>query len=133
MPMPRLPLPVTALLAAALACAPLTAASKDKEERPAHRFAVVGNGADTNLDGEARLKQALADSSEKSVAFVVLNGIKGEKESCGDKLYQQRRDLFEHAKRPVIVSLAGSDWTGCRNSAKRTNAIERLNRLRELL
>ncbi len=119
----------SALLAVALACAPLTA--KDKEERPAHRFAVVGN--DAAAEGDARLKQALADSSEKSVSFVVLTGIKGENESCGDKLYQQRRDLFEHAKRPVIVSLAGSDWTGCRNSAKRTNAIERLNRLRELL
>jgi hypothetical protein len=32
----------------------------------------------------------------------------------------------------VIVLPAGSDWTECRNSAGRTNAIERLNRLREL-
>lgn len=129
MPIPRLSAACAGLLAALLVCAPLSAKAKDKE--PTHRFAVVGNDAGAN--GEARLTQALADSSEKSVAFVVLNGIKGEQESCGDKLYQQRRDLFEHARRPVIVSLAGSDWTGCRNSAKRTNAIERLNRLRELL
>jgi hypothetical protein len=133
MPTPRRFVPVAVVLAALLACAPVAAKDKDKDKEPppTHRFAVVGNSPD--VDGESRLKQALADSSEKSVAFVVLTGIKGEKESCGDKLYQQRRDLFEHAKRPVIVSLAGSDWTGCRNSANRTNAIERLNRLRELL
>ena len=133
MSIPRPVIVRAALLATLLACAPLVgqAKDKDKEARPTHRFAVVGN--DARADSDARLKQALADSSEKSVSFVVLTGIKGENESCGDKLYLQRRDLFEHAKRPVIVSLSGSDWTGCRNSAKRTNAIERLNRLRELL
>lgn len=124
MPIPRLPF----LLAALLALAPLGAAAKD--DGHAHRFGVVGHGATDN--GEARLKQALADSSEKSLAFVVLTGIKGEKESCGDRLYQARREQIERAKRPIIVSLAGSDWTGCRNTANRTNAIERLNRLREL-
>ncbi|RZJ84335.1 MAG: hypothetical protein EOO64_04130, partial [Massilia sp.] len=46
--------------------------------------------------------------------------------------YTKRRELFDKFKRPVIVSLSGNDWTGCRNSAGRTNAIERLNRLREL-
>lgn len=133
MPMPRLPLPLAGLLAALLALAPL-AGARDKADDRAHRFGVIGNGAGSkgNEDGEARLKQALADSSEKSLAFVVLNGVKGEKESCGDRLYQQRRDILERAKRPMIVSLAGSDWTACRNSANRTNAIERLNRLREL-
>lgn len=131
MSIPRPVIGCAALLATLLACAPLAVQAKDKDERPTHRFAVVGN--DARADSDDRLKQALADSSEKSVSFVVLTGIKGENESCGDKLYLQRRDLFEHAKRPVIVSLSGSDWTGCRNSAKRTNAIERLNRLRELL
>ena len=129
MPTPRLPLPLAGLLAVLLSCAP-PAGARDKADDHVHRFGVIGNGAGDN--GEARLKQALADSSEKSLAFVVLNGIKGAKESCGDRLYQQRRDILERAKRPMIVSLAGSDWTACRNSANRTNAIERLNRLREL-
>lgn len=117
------------LLAALLSLAPF-AGAKEKDGR-AHRFAVIGHGATS--EGEARLKDALADSSEKSLSFVVLNGIKADQESCGDRLYQKRRDLIDEAKRPVIVSLAGSDWTECRNSANRTNAIERLNRLRELL
>jgi len=124
------------LLAALLSVTPLAGAKDkaDKADNSAHRFAVIGNGAGgkDDEDGEARLKQALADSSEESLAFVVINGIKGENESCGDRLYQQRRDIIERARRPTIVSLAGSDWTACRNSANRTNAIERLNRLREL-
>jgi hypothetical protein len=66
------------------------------------------------------------------VAFLVVTGIKGANEACSDKLYQQRRELVDAAQRPVVVLPAGSDWTECRNSAGRTNAIERLNRMREL-
>jgi hypothetical protein len=121
-----------ALLAAALAAllaAPLALASAKSTADP-YRFVVVGpNFAD---GGEERLKQTLADASDKSIAFVVVTGIKDASEGCGDKLYQKRRDIIDAARRPVILSLAGSDWTGCRNSAGRSNAIERLNRLREL-
>jgi hypothetical protein len=95
-----------------------------------HRFAIIGHSFASG--GEVKLEQALKDSSDKSVAFVVVTGIKGKDEGCGDKLYLQRRDLLNDAKRPVIVAPAGSDWTECRNSAGRSNAIERLNRLREL-
>ena len=130
MPVRRLPLLLASALVVLLAVSPL-AGARDQKDADVHRFAVIGHGVTD--DGEQRLKEALADSSEKSLAFVVLNGVKGEKESCGDRLYQKRRDMIERARRPVIVSLAGSDWTGCRNSLKRTNAIERLNRLRELL
>jgi hypothetical protein len=126
----RLVLPLAGAFAVLVVLSPL-AGAKDKKDEHGHRFAVIGHGVTD--DGEARLKEALGDSSEKSLAFVVLNGIKGEPESCGDRLYQKRRDMIEKAKRPVIVSLAGSDWTGCRNTLNRTNAIERLNRLRELL
>ena len=124
--------PSLLLAAALLAAVPAFghAREKTKDERT-HAFGFVGNSSDD--DGEARLKRVLKETSEKSLAFVVLTGIKDGKESCGDRLYQKRRDLIERAKRPVIVSLAGSDWTGCRKSAGRTNAIERLNRLRELL
>lgn len=130
---PRRSLLTAGLLAALLSLAPL-AGARDKADEHAHRFAVIGNSASNKVDddGEARLKQALADSSEKSLAFVVINGIKGAQEGCGDRLYQGRRDIIDKARRPTVVSLAGSDWTACRNSANRTSAIERLNRLREL-
>jgi hypothetical protein len=113
------------LLAAhgALAAAPRSAA--------AYRFGVIGH-VFADGGGEARLKQAIADSSEASLAFVVVTGIKGAAESCSDRLYQRRLALFDDARRPMIVAPAASDWSECKNSAGRSNAIERLNRLREL-
>ena len=129
--MPRL---VSALLAAALLsvlAAPVHAArDAAPEAREVHRFGVIGHSFDK--PGDERLKKALAQTSDKALAFVVVTGIKAASEPCGDKLYQERRDLIAKAKRPVIVLPAGSDWTDCRNTAGRTNAIERLNRVREL-
>ncbi len=132
----RRPLLLAVLLAAALAAAPaMSAGARDKKKEKekdehAHHFAVVGHRA--ALDGEAALKEVLDDAKDEDLAFLVVTGIKGPQEPCGDRLFQKRRDLFDKAGRPVIVSLTGNDWTGCRNSLGRTNAIERLNRLREL-
>lgn len=95
-----------------------------------HRFGIIGHSF--NRGGEKQLRQALAESAEKSLAFVVVTGIKGEKEGCSDRLYEERRDLIDDAKRPMIVAPAGSDWTECKNSAGKRNPIERLNRMREL-
>jgi hypothetical protein len=121
---------VAAALALVAAGAGAAVGRDDGHRGDGHRFAVIGHSfAD---GGEVKLEQALKDSSDKSLAFVVVTGIKGKREDCGDKLYLQRRDLLNEAKRPVIVAPAGSDWTECRNSAGRSNAIERLNRLREL-
>jgi hypothetical protein len=96
----------------------------------AHRFAIIGHGFTDG--GDRHLKQALADNDDGDVAFLVVTGIKGANEPCTDKLYQKRRDLIDEARRPVVVLPAGSDWTECRNTAGRSNAIERLNRIREL-
>ena len=126
------------LFAAALLTGSALAARDAKEDDGAHRFAVIGNNAGRDAgqragDGiDARLKQAIDEADDKSTAFLVVTGIKGVKEACSDKLYQQRREVISNARRPAIVVPAASDWTECRNSAGRTNAIERLNRIREL-
>jgi hypothetical protein len=112
---------------AVLAALPLALAAAPDD---AHRFGVIGHSFGNG--GEAQLKRAIGDTSEKSLAFVVVTGIKGLDESCSDKLYQKRREMIADARRPMIVAPAGSDWAECRNSAGRSNAIERLNRLREL-
>ena len=119
----------------ALACALAGGAhaagdARDTRDDDAHRFAIIGHGFTDG--GEKRLKQALRDNDDGDVAFLVVTGIKGVNEPCTDKLYQKRRELIDDARRPVVVLPAGSDWTECRNSAGRTNAIERLNRIREL-
>ncbi|QOY93453.1 hypothetical protein IM543_18095 [Massilia sp. UMI-21] len=135
----RRPLLLAGLLAAALVAAPAGAHDKKREKEKekisaqdpdAHRFAVAGHRAAEG--GEAALEEVLQEAKDKDLAFLVVTGIKGADESCGDRLYQRRRALFDKARRPVMLSLSGNDWTGCRNSAGRTNAIERLNRLREL-
>lgn len=129
----RRPFVLNALLAAALLASGGAGAARDKKKDKdgnAHHFAIVGHRAAT--DGEDGLKSALDDAKDEDLAFVVVTGIKGANEACGDRVYQKRRDLFDKARRPAILSLSGNDWTGCRNSAGRTNAIERLNRLREL-
>jgi hypothetical protein len=144
MPMPRVlppfrrPFCLRALLCAALfaggACAAADKGKDDKKadgkQESAHRFALIGHSF--NDGGEERLKEAIDATDDKSTDFVVVTGIKANTEPCSDKLYQQRRTLIDDAKRPMVVLPAGSDWTECRNSAGRTNAIERLNRVREL-
>jgi hypothetical protein len=121
---------VAALCLALLAAGPALAAKDARDDDEPRRFAVIGHGIADG--GEAHLRTALGEADDKATAFVVVTGIKSGKEACSDKLYQQRRELVGDAHRPVIVVPAASDWTECRNTAGRSNAIERLNRLREL-
>ena len=124
------PIQLAAACLAALAVhGALLAAPKKDPDR--HQFGVIGHSFH-NGGGEAKLKQAIADESESALAFVVVTGIKGADEPCSDKLYEKRREMFDDARRPMIVAPAASDWSECKNSAGRSVAIERLNRLREL-
>lgn len=96
-----------------------------------HQFGIIGHNF-RETGGEARLKQAITDESEAALAFVVVTGIKGADEPCSDRLYARRRELLDDAKRPLIFLPSSTDWSECKNSAGRSVAIERLNRLREL-
>ncbi|NRR32814.1 hypothetical protein HSX11_21840 [Oxalobacteraceae bacterium] len=126
--------PAVVLLKAALAAACLWA--PQALARPAHargfQFGVVGHVIQGNAD-EALLRHAIEQANQSGPAFVVATGIKAAGEACSDKLYGQRKAMLDGSERPMIVSLAGSDWGDCRNSAGRSNAIDRLNRLREVL
>ncbi|OEZ63364.1 hypothetical protein [Duganella sp. HH105] len=95
------------------------------------QFGVIGHSFKSGPD-ESVLKRAIADATLIAPAFIVATGIKASTEPCSDRLYAQRRALLNDAAPPMIVSLAGSDWSACVNSIGRSNAIERLNRLREL-
>jgi hypothetical protein len=114
----------------ALFCAVAGGARADARDGDAHRFAIVGHGFTDG--GEKRLEQALRDNDDDDVDFLVVTGVKGVHEPCSDRLYQKRRELIDEARRPVVLLPAGSDWAECRNSAGRSNAIERLSRMREL-
>ena len=119
---------IAAAVTAVMAAGPAQAA------QPAVRgfqFGVIGHSFKSGPD-ESVLKRAIADATQIAPAFIVATGIKASSEPCSDRLYAQRRALLNEAAPPMIVSLAGSDWSACVNSIGRSNAIERLNRLREL-
>jgi len=98
---------------------------------PEFQFSVIGHSFKSGAD-ETLLKRAIAEATQANPAFMVATGIKAGDEPCSDKLYAQRYTLLNEAAPPMIVSLAGSDWAGCLNSAGRSSALERLNHLRDL-
>lgn len=81
---------------------------------------------------EVDLREAIAQSNQTKLAFVVANGIKASMEPCTDSLYQRRKSLLNGAQNSLIVSIAASDWAGCKNAQGKPSEIGRLNRLREL-
>ncbi|MDB5824113.1 MAG: hypothetical protein JWR21_2817 [Herminiimonas sp.] len=94
-------------------------------------FGVIAHAFKDGAD-ETTLRETIASTDAENLAFVVANGIKSSKETCGDTLYLHRKDLFAKAKNGLIVSLAGSDWIGCTSEDGQPVALERLNRLREI-
>src|SRR6185295_7591594 len=81
---------------------------------------------------EALLRRAITEANQDKPVFIVATGIKAQAEPCSDRLYAQRRELLDDSPRPLVVLPAGSDWSACRNSAGRSNAVERLNRIRDV-
>lgn len=140
--MTNAPLRTRALGAALAVCACALAVNVAAAAKPragavstvsdAHRFAIIGHVYAT-ASGDAPLEKALANTRKSNLSFVVATGIKAAGEPCTDEVYTHRRDMLEAAKRPVVVLPAASDWKDCRNGGGRPNAIERLNRLREVL
>jgi hypothetical protein len=128
-----------AMLAAALAMAPAGAAAPapgsggadNGKDAGAFQFGVIAHSFKSATD-DSILQAAIRETDRADLAFVVATGIKSAAESCNDKLYNQRRKVLDDSTRPLVVSLAASDWSDCKNSLGRSVAIERLNRLREV-
>lgn len=125
-----LPLLCAALAGAAGAC--MAAPKASLKNAPEHQFGVIGHSF-ANGGGEALLERSLGKTADRGLAFVVATGLKSAKEPCSDDLYERRRDMFDDARRPVVIMPAASDWAECRNGGGRLAGIERLNRLREIL
>ncbi len=96
------------------------------------RVAVLMHAADGSAQ-ESSLRAALDEAQGVDPAFIVVNGIKGAKEPCTDRLYRQRKALLESAASPVFLSMAGSDWLACRDRHGRPASAAWLNLLREQL
>jgi hypothetical protein len=118
-----------AILLAAFALLPLAGSAATPTDD--FHFGVIGHSFRSGPDA-GQLQQAIRETNMAHSAFVVVNGIKAGTESCSDKLYGQRKSVLGASERPLILSLAASDWSECRNSLGRSTAIDRLNRLREV-
>ena len=94
-------------------------------------FGVIAHAFKEGSD-EPALRDAIASTDAENLAFVVTDGIKSAREPCNDSLYLHRKDILASAKNGLIVSLAGSDWIGCKSDDGQPVALERLNRLREI-
>ncbi|MBC7414228.1 MAG: hypothetical protein H7327_04785 [Herminiimonas sp.] len=97
----------------------------------AFSFGVIAPGA-SHASGDAGIREAIVATDAENLAFVVSSGIKTSQENCSDKLLFKRKELFQSAKNGLIVSIAASDWSGCRTATGRSLAIERLSRIRDL-
>jgi hypothetical protein len=82
---------------------------------------------------DAALRSALDNAQEEKPSFLVVNGLKGASEPCRERLFRQRKALLEAASLPVFLSMAGMDWTACRDRVGRPAASFWLNLLREQL
>ncbi|WP_338765515.1 hypothetical protein [Massilia sp. METH4] len=118
-------------LASLLLGAALHAAAAPAAAEQSFDVAIIGHTFPDEL-GDADLKRTIARADMEKPAFVIAAGIKSADEPCSDKLYLQRKALLNKSDQPLVLVLTGADWTGCRNSAGRSNAIERLNRIREI-
>lgn len=119
--------------ASALQPAQSTQARSDKAapRKGEFTFALLGHNFGKD-GGDAEVRRMLAEADRADPAFIIATGIKSAGEPCTDRLYEARRDLMNSAERPLVLLPAGSDWTECRNSNGKSNATERLNRIREL-
>ncbi|MFJ2986424.1 hypothetical protein ACIPF8_01055 [Collimonas sp. NPDC087041] len=122
---------MNAILRLAFMLALTASAGTTLAETATFSFGVIGH-AFRNSSDETALRNAIAETDADNLAFVVANGIKAANEPCTDKLYGQRKTLLSSAKNGLIVSLSASDWVGCKTSADRSAALERLSRIRDL-
>jgi len=83
---------------------------------------------------EARTARLLDYAAERRLDFVVhLGGIKGDTESCGDALLAARQRLLDQSPLPLVYLPGETDWAECQRDVNgHFDAVERLNRLREL-
>jgi hypothetical protein len=94
-------------------------------------FGVIAHPFKASSD-ESILRDAISKTDADNLAFVVASGMKSATEPCTDALYKRRKDILNSAKNGLIVSLAGNDWSDCKNTHGKSSAMERLNRLRDL-
>jgi len=97
-------------------------------------FAIASNVLDKPT-GETALQHLLnAIGQERNTSFIVYDGdLKGETEPCRDSLYDTRQQIFDSARKPVVLLPGGNDWASCGLAqAGSYDPVERLDFIRQL-
>ncbi len=83
---------------------------------------------------EERVTALLDQLAERKLDLVVhAGGIKGDTESCSDTVLQSRQRLLDQSALPLVYVPGETDWAECHHPVNGNyDAVERLNRLREL-
>lgn len=83
---------------------------------------------------EADMAALFDQMNARQVALIVhAGGIKGDTESCGDAVLGARLRALDDAPAPLLYVPGETDWAECQKPVNgRFDAVERLNRLREL-
>jgi len=83
---------------------------------------------------EADMAALFDQMNARQVALIIhAGGIKGDTESCGDAVLGARLRALDDSPAPVLYVPGETDWAECQKPVNgRFDAVERLNRLREL-
>jgi hypothetical protein len=118
----------------ALAFAPLHP-SEAEAAKPHFAFGVIA-GTMRSLADEAATQRLLeAIHLEPQIAFVVYDGnLKSASERCDDALYEERQQVLETSRAPLVYVAGQHDWADCDGTpAGGYDVAERLDFLRQTL
>lgn len=102
---------------------------------PPYSFAVL-SGVIMSPADEAPAQRLLdAIGRDRTVSFIVYDGnMKGPKEICRDRIYEQREALFNTSRVPLVLLPGQFDWLTCGHSKDGDyDPVERLDFLRQNL
>jgi len=140
----RHPVPQAVVMAVFLACAAAAAtpvfaarvskvAPATKAAAPITRLALIADVPQWPA-AEAQMTALFDSINAQQVSLIVhAGGIKGDTESCGDAVLGARLRVLDDSPLPLLYVPGETDWAECQKPINgRFDAVERLNRLREL-
>lgn len=121
------------IVSAIFVASTIAQASFDPSEPRRFEIALIGD-LPYDAEQEAKYQDLIQDINKSRSRFVIHDGdFKSGSSLCSDELFQQRFQLFQQFRHPLIYIFGDNEWTDChRPAAGGYDSIERLTKLREL-
>ncbi|MBI2316827.1 MAG: hypothetical protein HYU75_07400, partial [Betaproteobacteria bacterium] len=121
------------ILVPVLALAFLACAAAEPRRDPAWSFGIIGDTPYSETE-EAELELVIGEINLEDLTFVVHVGdIKNGRSRCTDRLFEQRKAIFQRIRHPFVLVPGDNEWTDChRASAGGYDPLERLEALRRV-